>query len=480
MTQRRLANDNDTPPPPEAGDPGPTPWCYDGPENEPVPIRRGGDTHELGDFWAYLPDHKYIYIPTGELWPAASVNAVLPPQVALGRDGRPLPGKGGKPRLIAAAAWLDRHRPVQQMTWVPGEPQIVENRLVREGGFIHRHGAAVFNLYRAPDRIPGDPAQAGPWIDHLRRVYPDDADHLIRWFAHRVQFPHEKINHALVMGGAQGVGKDTILEPVKRAIGPWNFSEVNPAQAMGRFNGFVKSVILRVSEARDLGDVDRFGFYDHMKTYIAAPPDVLRCDEKFLREHSVFNVTGVVITTNHKTSGIYLPEDDRRHYVAWSEATRSCFSAGYWQNLWRWYEDGGYGHVATYLREYDLGDFDAKAPPDRTPAFWDIVSANAAPENTEMADALDLLGRPNAVTLSSLIHAAEDDSTTLAAWLKDRKNSRAIPHRLEECGYVAVRNPDASDGLWRVSGKRCAIYAKKELSAADRLYAAQNLGRPSL
>ena len=39
--------------------------------------------------------------------------------------------------------------------------------------------------------------------------------------------------------------------------------EVSPTALLGRFNGFVKSVILRISEARDLGDVDRFKFYDH-------------------------------------------------------------------------------------------------------------------------------------------------------------------------------------------------------------------------
>ena len=80
-----------------------------------------------------------------------------------------------------------------------------------------------------------------------------------------MQRPHEKINHALVLGGKQGIGKDTILEPVKYAVGPWNFNEVSPQQLLGRFNGFLKSVILRVSEARDLGEFDRFAFYDHMK-----------------------------------------------------------------------------------------------------------------------------------------------------------------------------------------------------------------------
>ena len=134
-----------------------------------------------------------------------------------------------------------------------------------------------------------------------------------------MQRPHEKINHGLVLGGLQGIGKDTLLEPVKHAVGPWNFAEVSPQQMLGRFNGFVKSVVLRISEAKDMGEFDRFKFYAHMKAYIAAPPDVLRVDEKNLREHSVFNVCGVVMTTNHKTDGIYLPADDRRHFVAWSE-----------------------------------------------------------------------------------------------------------------------------------------------------------------
>jgi hypothetical protein len=84
----------------------------------------------------------------------------------------------------------------------------------------------------------------------------------------------------LVLGGAPGIGKDSLLEPAKYAVGPWNFSEVSPKNILARFNGFLKSVILGVSEARDLGDFDRFAFYEATKIYTAAPPDVLRVDEK--------------------------------------------------------------------------------------------------------------------------------------------------------------------------------------------------------
>jgi hypothetical protein len=160
------------------------------------------------------------------------------------------------------------------------------------GGWIERQGVTCFNLYRPPTLEPGDAMKAGPWLDHVRRVYPDDAEHIIKWLAQRVQSPQVKINHALVLGGDQGIGKDTLLEPVKRAVGPWNFIEVSPTQMLGRFNGFLKSVILRVSEARDLGEVNRFSFYDHSKAILASPPDVLRVDEKHMREHGVFNVLG--------------------------------------------------------------------------------------------------------------------------------------------------------------------------------------------
>jgi hypothetical protein len=49
----------------------------------------------------------------------------------------------------------------------------------------------------------------------------------------------------------------------------------------------------------------------------------------------------------------------------------------------------------------------------------------------------------------------------------ERKNRRALPHRLERCSYVPVRNPDAKDGLWKLKGERQVIYAKAALSPAE-------------
>lgn len=428
---------------------------------------------DLDDFYAYMPAHEYLFIPTRELWPAASVDSRLATVLEIDEDGHPVMGDRGSQKRIKPSKWLDRNRPIEQMTWAPGEPMIVCDRLVADAGWVDRPGARCFNLYRPPVIAGGDPAKAGLWIDHVRYTYPEDAEHIFRWLAHRVQRPQEKINHALVLGGKPGIGKDTILAPVAAAIGPWNMGDVSPNMMMGRFNGFLKCTILRVSEARDMGDVDRYSFYERSKIYTAAPPDVLRIDEKNLREYPIQNVCGVIITTNHKTDGLFLPADDRRHYVAWSELGPEDVGGDYFPDLYAWFSEGGTAHVAAWLQAHSLRGWNPKAPPTKTPAFWAIVDASRTPEDAEMADAITTHGEPDALTVPLL--ASLPTPKDFSDWLTDRKNSRQIPHRLEKCGYVAVRSSTAADGMWVVETKRRVVYAKSSLSMPSRYEAAKLL-----
>ena len=155
-----------------------------------------------------------------------------------------------------------------------------------------------------------------------------------------------------------------------------------------------------------------------------------------------------------------------------SPRNKDDFPPEYWDCIWKWYDNGGFGHVAAYLSEFDLSTFDPKAPPPKTPAFWAIVDANRSPEEAEFADLLDDLDNPPALTLGRIQGRAEGD---FGDWIKDRKNRRTIPHRMERCGYVPVRNPDAQDALWKVGGKRQTIYASASLNLADRMRAARNL-----
>lgn len=183
--------------------------------NGAKPITAGAT---IDDFYAYMPMHCYLFMPTRELWPASSINSRFGAIPLVDKKGNPIVDKKGNPKTISTATWLDQNRPVEQMTWAPGLPALIADRLLADGGLIERPGATVVNLYRAPIISGGNAARAGPWLDHARKVFGDEADHLVKWLAQRVQHPEQKINHALVLGGAQGIGKDTLLEPVKRAV----------------------------------------------------------------------------------------------------------------------------------------------------------------------------------------------------------------------------------------------------------------------
>ena len=180
----------------------------------------------LEDFVALMPGHQstFIFTPCRQPWPGANVNARLPRVPLLDQFGQPLLDEKGKIRTISPTTWLIQNRSVEQMTWWPGHPMLINDRLVVDGGWIERPGVTILNMYRRPRLKLGVADQAGPWCTHVREVYGEaDAAHIIRWLAHRVQQPGEKINHALVLGGAQGIGKDTLLEPVKEAVGPLEF-----------------------------------------------------------------------------------------------------------------------------------------------------------------------------------------------------------------------------------------------------------------
>src|SRR5262249_37709323 len=163
---------------------------------------------------------------------------------------------------------------------------------------------------------------------------------------------------------------------------------------IGKNNEFLKSLIVRLSEVRDVGDrgaTDLYRLNDHTKDMFATPPDTIRINEKYINEYFILNRTGVIITTNYRDA-LKLPLVDRRHYVAFSERSGEEFPAEFWNDFWAWYETGGFAHVAALLYQHDLSDFDPKAEPRKTDAFRHMVTASRGAGYNELADAIDTLG----------------------------------------------------------------------------------------
>jgi hypothetical protein len=428
----------------------------------------------IADFWMHAPSYQFIFVKTGDLWPASSVNARIRARPTGDVD------RTGKKKSEPASSLIARTRCVEQITWFPGEPQLIKDRLLRDGLWMEQPGAHVFNLYRAPAPPLGDKSQAGPWLGLLARLWPQDYPHLIAWFAHRVQRPGQKVNHALVLGGPQGIGKDSALEPVVEAVGHWNVANIRPLDTLSAFNPFVKSVILRISEVRDLGEMDRRAFYEHMKVYIAAPPDVHQCNEKHLRQYAVPNVCGCVLTTNY-VDALYLAPDDRRHFVAWSDADAAEWSKEDWTAYYDWLAREGNGHIAAYLAAYDLSKFDPKAPPPHTKGFNMMLGMSRSGEDDDMAEAIEQLGEPDILTIEDVVRVATHElQEALTGQGRQSATARAIPKRMEKAGYRRVLS-DAKSGKWSVYIKegdnrrqlKLTLYAKKKLNEREVAEAAK-------
>ena len=121
----------------------------------------------------------------------------------------------------------------------------------------------------------------------------------------------------------------------------------------------------------------------------------------------------------------------------------------------------------------DISRFDVKRPPRKTPAFHEIVPLSQVPEDEELADVLEALGDPAAVTVDEVKEqATKDKNHTFAYYLALPANARRIPHRFAECGYTAIR-PGNTDGRWWVKGKRQTVYARADLAQGERTAAAQ-------
>lgn len=408
-----------------------------------------GHEATLNDYYAYLPDHTYIHRPSGERISAASVDEQI--------------GKEARQVLVPTV-------PVHKYTWAPGRP---ERLLLSELDDTYASGERVwlYNDYRAPKphTHAGDPTR---WLDLVRKLYPEDAEHLISYFADAVQHPERKCNHAIVLGSSvHGIGKDTLLAPVAYAVGRNNFRAIKPNALASDFNPWVRAVIVQISESRDLGEgfnsLSRFEFYERCKDLAAAPPATLECNDKHTKQFPVANIMRLVITTNHLTDGLHIDAKDRRHFCAWSDA--AAMNEADAKALWNWYEtQSGLQHVSHYLATLDLParGWNHAAPPRRTD-WWNILAATGGSvEEEKFADTIEKLQRPEWVTLAMI---AEAGGLELAGWMAHNGNRRKIEREMGKIGYHRLANPAEIRGRWCIGTARVIVYRRADIPATQLL-----------
>jgi hypothetical protein len=406
------------------------------------------------DFYYDAETGNYIYTPLMSSWPAKSINTHLPKN------------NGVKP-----ARWIAENRAVHQKLWAPGLPQIVEGKHLLEGGeWLGKEGIRSINSYTPPRLKPGSPGRAGPWLDLVKRLYPSEMErnHLIRTFAYKLQHPEVKINHMIILGGSKRIGKDSILEPLKRGVGYKNVGLADPNRIMGDFNKYAQSVLLHISETRDLGEVKKTTFAEKLKGLIAVPPYVTAINDKHKAVYYVMNCCLVIATTNHRTDSLYVTEDDGRYFPIWSDVTKEDYrdTPMFFVEFHNWLDHGGIEDVVAYLRALDVSGYQPKALPPVTDLFLEMVDQSRPVEFDWVGEAIARQGNHSVLTVDGLAAHVEGEALQ---FLQSKAKRKFVTFLLEQHGYVRVRNPRAKDGLWLIGNTRHTVYALRTLSEDQRV-----------
>ena len=250
-----------------------------------------------------------------------------------------------------------------------------------ESVLVTRDGLVYGNRWRnhRPTPIPGDP---GLWLRHVERMIPnvEEREHFLCALAHKVQYPSIKINHAVLLGGNHGSGKDTLMAPFLWSIGgetKSNCSTVKNDELTSQWGYALECEVMEIIELRQAEVKDRRAIENTMKPIIAAPPELLPVNRKGLHPYMALNRIFVVAYTNER-GAISLPSEDRRWFVLWCEADR--LPTGEADTLWNWYKNqNGFGAVAQYLNTYDVSAWSPTAPPPMTEAKLILIDAAMSP-----------------------------------------------------------------------------------------------------
>lgn len=375
-----------------------------------------------------------------ELW-RVEVQEAPPQQAGRGRPAQ------RRERLIPPSRDIQRvenDQFVEGSTWWPGKPKIVKDWFIDKNGFFPSVGRRIYNQYKAPPTPKGDAAGADPWVEHVKKLWPDKKEHeyFFNYCAHMLQHPETKCNAAIVLSGTQGIGKDAAMLPVRSAVGAWNTQGIDPDELFSPYKPWLQTLMLVVDEVRPTKDeFHSSSMYNILKPMIVAPPDTLPLNDKYAKLRYVINVLRVFITTNDWMA-MYIPPEDRRMFIMHSTLKQKWHEAegkpNYFDDLFRWFEQGGAENVAAWLMQRDISNFNPKAQVEKTVGWEAVANTWGEPEDA-IGLALEALQTPAVVFPAELLRLQFDGQEEVAGMIK---SPRKIGHRMQRSGYIAVKPPN--------------------------------------
>ena len=213
------------------------------------------------------------------------------------------------------------------------------------------YGQKFLNLYApatAPDGAYADYKKPEIMLEHMLWLcngHKKSRLHILKWIAHLVHRPEERMTHGLIISGAQGTGKSMLAEFIGDIVGDENYSKVTPTQMKGTFQYWMlgKRFIL-VEEIYENGN---WATYNKIKPYFS-DPDV-NCNIKNKNEITFKNHVNFMMLSN-QYNPLPISKGDRRIFYVHSKVQKR--DSKYYGNLKNWMDNqNGKWHFQKYLKD---------------------------------------------------------------------------------------------------------------------------------
>jgi hypothetical protein len=349
---------------------------------------------------------------------------------------------GKKPRRIEAATWFDEHREdkrgtlLKGLTYAAGEKALVYNS----------DGDVYGNRWVDARPIAGA-GDVSRWLKHAEALVPNVAEreHIFNVMAFKLQHPEIKINHAVLHGGDEGCGKDTLWAPFiwgVCGVDQRNRGLIDSDNLQSQWGYALESEILILNELREPEAKERRALANRLKPIIAAPPETLPINRKGLHPYDMVNRLFVLAFTNDPVP-ITLPTQDRRWFCIWSRSPRMLEAEA--RAMWDWYKSGGFEAIAGWLYARDVSKFNPAATPMETEFKRTMISSGMSTAESYILDEIQdrrypfnkgVVGGPWFKVCNQLANAAPPGV---------KVPQSALLHALKEAGWKDLGMIDAPE-----------------------------------
>jgi len=280
--------------------------------------------------------------------------------------------------------------------------------------------------------------------------------------AYKAQHANVKINHAVLHGGDEGCGKDSMWAPFLWAIGgehQHNRSIIETGGLDSQWGYSLEAEVVILNELKEPEARERRALANKLKPLIAAPPETISINRKGLHPYEMLNRLQMLAFTNDQLP-ITIPSQDRRWFCVWSHAPRMDPHEA--AALWRWYKSGGFQKIAAWMHQRDVSAFNPAAAPPVTEWKLNMVEHGLSIAESFLVDLMTLRVGPFAAgAVAGPFHRLCD---TLAASGHVPPGTKvpqaALLHAFKEAGWVD-----------------CGRLASAEYQTKKHIFAAPELAR---